>query len=121
MSDCRTIISEGEGLQALSVENPPRPLVFIPAAGIGSRVRDEALGLPKPLLSIANRPAMDWLLQQIPPDAEVVVGLGYRGALLREYLEFQYPERRWIFQTVDPFEGPGSGLGWTLLSCAQRL
>lgn len=51
----------------------------------------------------------------------MVVALGYKGELVREFLRLAYPEREFEFVEVSPFEGPGSGLGLSLLACRARL
>ena len=47
--------------------------------------------------------------------------MGHMGHLVREFVELAYPERKFFFAEVDPFEGLGSGLGLSLLACKQHL
>ena len=50
-----------------------------------------------------------------------MVALGYGGNLLREYLTLAYPHRDIKFSEVTPYQGPGSGLGKTLLDSKHYL
>lgn len=95
--------------------------VCIPTAGTGSRLGNLTRFVNKSLVSIANRPTLSHQIEQFPEDAEFVIALGHKGHLVREFLELSYPRRRFFFAEVNPFEGVGSGLGLSLLSCKQYL
>lgn len=95
--------------------------VCIPTAGTGSRLGGMTKFVNKSLVGIANRPTISHLIEQFPRDAEFVIALGHKGALVREYLELAYPGRNFSFAQVEPFEGPGSGLGLSLLACRRFL
>jgi dTDP-glucose pyrophosphorylase len=95
--------------------------VLIPTAGTGSRLEDLTRFLNKSLITIANRPAIAYLIDQFPADAEFVIALGHKGELVREFLSLAYPKRVFFFAEVDPFEGPGSGLGLSVLMCREFL
>lgn len=95
--------------------------VCIPTAGIGSRLGELTKYVNKALVTVANRPVIAHVMDQFPADAEFVIPLGYKGELVREFLETAYPQRTFFFVMVDPYEGPGSGLGYTLLSCRKHL
>lgn len=95
--------------------------VCIPTAGTGSRLGNLTKFINKSLVGIANRPTLSHLIEQFPADTEFVIALGHKGQLIREFVELAYPERQFFFAEVDPFEGPGSGLGLSLLACKQHL
>lgn len=95
--------------------------VLIPAAGTGSRLGAATRYLSKALVGVANRPALSHVIDQFPPDTEFVIALGYKGGLIREFLELAYPGRKFIFCEVNPYEGPGSGLGLSVLTCKEHL
>jgi choline kinase len=88
---------------------------------MGSRLGSLTKFINKSLVSIANRPMLSHLIEQFPKDVEFVIALGHKGHLVRGFLELAYPQRQFFFADVDPFEGPGSGLGLSLLSCKQYL
>ena len=95
--------------------------VCIPTAGTGSRLGSLTKFVNKSLVSIANRPTLSHLIEQFPEDTEFVIALGHKGHLVREFLELAYPQRLIFFAEVAPFEGPGSGLGLSLLACKPYL
>ena len=95
--------------------------VVIPTAGIGSRLESKTKNLNKSLVSISNRPILSHLIDQFPANTEFVIALGYKGQLVRDYLELAFPKRTFYFVKVDPYKGPGSGLGYSLLCCKKFL
>ena len=95
--------------------------VLIPMAGTGSRLGKMTQYLNKSLVGIANRPTLSHVIEQFPLDAEFVIALGYKGNLVREFIELAYPDRKFFFSEVYPFEGTGSGLGLSILSCKKYL
>jgi dTDP-glucose pyrophosphorylase len=95
--------------------------VCIPTAGTGSRLGSLTSFVNKSLVNIANRPTLSHLIAQFPAEVEFVIALGHKGNLVREFLELAYPQRQFFFVDVAPFEGPGSGLGLSLLACKQYL
>jgi aminoglycoside phosphotransferase (APT) family kinase protein len=95
--------------------------VFVPCAGLGTRLGELTRHVPKALVSVGHQPAITRVLRQFPRDSRFVVALGYRGELLREYLSFAHPDLDIETVDVDPYDGPGAGLGETLLQCADRL
>jgi choline kinase len=95
--------------------------VVIPTAGTGSRLEGLTKHINKSLVGIANRPTISHLIEQFPQDCEFVIALGHKGKLVRDFLELAYPDSTFFFADVDPYEGEGSGLGLSLLSCEQYL
>ena len=95
--------------------------VCIPTAGTGSRLEGLTRHINKSLVSINNRPSICYILEKFPSDAKIVIALGYKGDLVREFLELAYPNRKFDYVKVELFEGEGSGLGLSLLACEQFL
>ena len=95
--------------------------VLIPTAGTGSRLGSLTLYVNKSLVSIANRPAISHIIELFPADVEFVVVLGHKGNLVKEFLSLAYPDRKFFFAEVNPFEGTGSGLGLSVLACKEYL
>ena len=95
--------------------------VLIPTAGTGSRLGNLTKYINKSLVGVANRPTLSHVIEQFPSDAEFVIALGHKGHLVREFLALAYPKRKFFFAEVDPFEGPGSGLGLSVLTCKKYL
>lgn len=95
--------------------------VVIPTAGIGSRLQKLTQHLNKSLVSVANRPILSHIIEQFPKTCEFIIALGHKGELVKEFLELAYPERIFYFVKVEPYEGKGSGLGYSLLCCEKYL
>jgi dTDP-glucose pyrophosphorylase len=95
--------------------------VVIPTAGLGSRLKHLSANINKALVSIANKPAISYIVEKFPEDIELVIPLGYKKETVRDFLTIAYPKRKFIFKEVYPFEGEGSGLGLTLLACKEEL
>lgn len=95
--------------------------VLIPTAGIGSRLSSLTKYLNKSLVSIGTEPVISKIIQMFPQNTEFVIALGYKGNLVKQFLSLAYPDRVFEYVTVDKYEGEGSGLGLTILSCEQFL
>lgn len=95
--------------------------VCIPTAGTGSRLGELTKYVNKSLVTVANQPVISYIIEQFPKGAEFVIALGYKGNLVREYLEIAYSTRKFLFVEINPYEGHGSGLGYTLLCCQKYL
>ena len=95
--------------------------VIIPTAGIGSRLEKLTKYLNKSLVNLANRPILSHLIDQFPKTCDFVIALGYKGDLVKDFLELSYPDRTFHFININPYEGKGSGLGYTLLCCEKYL
>ena len=95
--------------------------VIIPTAGIGSRLEKLTKYLNKSLVSVANKPILSHLIDHFPKTCDFVIALGYKGDLVKDFLKLSYPERIFHFVNVNPYEGKGSGLGYSLLSCKKYL
>ncbi len=95
--------------------------VLIPTAGIGSRLGSYTKYLNKSLVSVDNKPVLSHQINNFPIDCEFVVALGYKGDLVREYLEITYSKNRFIYVDVNPYIGEGSGLGYTIMCCQKYL
>lgn len=63
--------------------------IVINAAGIGSRL---GLNIPKSLVSILDRPLIDWQFSIIPSDVEVIVVVGFKGRELADVVKILRPD-----------------------------
>lgn len=95
--------------------------VLITTSGVGSRLRDYTRFTNKSLVEVGDRPAISWIIESYPSDSEFVVTLGFRGSLVRQFLNLAYPKRNFRFVEVDPFTGPGSSLAFSLLCVRDYL
>lgn len=58
--------------------------VFIPAAGLGSRIKGSNSILPKPLLSIGNQPLIGRVMSLYPSETRFVIGVGYKSDWVKQ-------------------------------------
>jgi glucose-1-phosphate thymidylyltransferase len=75
---------------------------IIPLAGKGTRVRPHTHSRPKPLLQVANRPVLEYLVDQLVElgVSELVCITGHLASQIEEYLDGEYPalDKRYIEQ-----------------------
>jgi NDP-sugar pyrophosphorylase family protein len=95
--------------------------VLLTTSGIGSRLGEMTKFTNKALVRIGNKPAISYIIEAYPADADFVVTLGYYGQQVRDFLELAYPKRKFTFAEVDLFEGPGSSLGYSILKAEKHL
>ena len=95
--------------------------VFIPTAGVGSRLGDKTKFINKSLIEVGNKPAISFIINTFPDNTEFVVALGHKGNLVKEYLSLAYPKKKIFFKQINPYSGKNSGLGVTLLQCKKLL
>ena len=95
--------------------------VFIPCAGIGQRLTPYTNDINKALISVGNKPVISHIVDKFDKDVKFVIALGFKGDLVRQFLELTYPDRDFTFVDIDKYEGPESGLGYTILKCKKHL
>lgn len=73
------------------------------AAGEGSRLREVAPGLPKPLVPVSGRPLCHWVAESLrrAGATELTILLNSRGSRVRESLAAAFPDLRWTFLQAD--------------------
>ncbi len=89
----------------------PRMAMFL-AAGLGERMRPLTNTVPKPLVSLAGRPMMDYALDRMRDAGitRIVVNLHYRGQQLRDHLrDCRQPEIIYSDES-DQLLGAGGGV-----------
>jgi len=83
------------------------------AAGLGKRMRPATLVRPKPLIEVAGTPLIEHIISVLPHVVdEVVVVIGYKGAMIRERLGEQFGGRR--IRYVEQVEPAGTAAALTL-------
>ena len=71
--------------------------VFIPSAGIGSRLGELTKDKNKALLKIAGKETLGYIVEKFPKDIEIVIALGYKGEQIKHFLDNNYPDRKFTF------------------------
>ena len=95
--------------------------VVIPCAGTGSRLGDLTRFYNKAMLTLGPKPIISYIIEHFTKDDEIIILLGYKGDFLRQVIQALYPGWNIIFREVDIFEGPGSGLGYSLSRAEDLL
>ena len=95
--------------------------VCILTAGKGTRMGALGLQLNKALHPINGKAIISHIIEKFPLDTKFIIGIGYLGHQVREYLELAHESSHITFVSVDPYEGLGSGPGYSLLSCQSFL
>lgn len=95
--------------------------VCVLTAGKGSRMGALGRKLNKALFPIDGKAIISHIIEKFPPGTEFVIGLGFLGEQVRQYLGIAHPRCTVRFVEVDNYDGPGSGPGYSLLCCRQLL
>ena len=89
-------------------------LVIIPTAGIGSRLDLNTKHFNKSMIQIGDTPVISKIIDSYPNDFKFIVITGYKGDHIKEYLNFIYSKNKIKFINVKNYDGPGSGLTFSL-------
>ena len=95
--------------------------VCILTAGKGTRMGPVDRNVNKALLPIENKAIISHIIEFFPPETDFVIGLGHLAQQVKDYLTVSYPDRKFDFVYVDNVDGPGSGSGYSLLCCKDKL
>ena len=96
--------------------------VVIPSAGIGQRLDRFTRDYNKAMCTLGAKPIISYILEKFTKEDEIIILTGYKGDLLKQVIRCCYPDWNNIsFIDVDIFEGPGSGLGYSLSKAHDRL
>ena len=101
------------------IEDRRKLKVFIPTAGIGSRLKNFTKNLNKCLVEIGQKPAISHIIDNFPENAEFVIALGFDALKVKDFLKLTYPKKKFYFVYVDKFLGPNSSLGYSM-QCSRK-
>lgn len=93
--------------------------IVIPAAGLGSRLGYYTKNYSKAMCTLGEMPIISHIISNFSYDDEIIILLGYKGDLLKQVVAACHPHNTIRFVYVDKYEGPDSGLGYSL-SCARE-
>ena len=95
--------------------------VCLLTAGTGSRMGKYSTVINKALLPIKGKAIISHIIEQFPDDTQFVVAVGYRKDDVMDYLRAAYPDRNFIFNIVENYEGIGSGPAHSVYCCRKSL
>lgn len=95
--------------------------VLITTSGLGQRLGNITKYINKALVKVGDKPAISYIIESYPKNIEIVVTVGYLADQIKDFLKLAYPDRKFTFVTVNPYQGPGSSLGYSLLSAEKYL
>ncbi len=95
--------------------------IFLPTAGIGSRLGNLSKFKNKSLLTISNKPIISHIIENFPKNSHFVISLGYKGNLIKNYLKIAHPKVKITYVKIKNFSGINSGLGYTLNQSRKYL
>jgi mannose-1-phosphate guanylyltransferase len=86
--------------------------IFLPAAGLGERLRPITNHLPKPLLPVLGRPLIEIILERLTTvcDGRIGINLHYKPDLVRSWASASPWKDRFTFFPEDPILGTGGAL-----------
>ncbi|MDH4155942.1 MAG: sugar phosphate nucleotidyltransferase, partial [candidate division Zixibacteria bacterium] len=92
--------------------------VIIPVAGVGDRLKPHTYSQPKPLLHVAGKPMLAYILDpllKLNPD-EVIFVIGFKGDQIRSYVEKNYD-----FKATFVEQDQLLGLGYAIKIALDRV
>lgn len=95
--------------------------VLITTSGVGERLGELTKYTNKALVRIGTKPAISHIIESYPSGTRFVVTLGYFGDQVRDFLALAYPDLNIKYVNVNPFVGPGSSLGQSMLQAKDSL
>lgn len=91
---------------------------IIPVAGAGIRLRPHTYTQPKPLIPVAGKPIIGFIIDQLlnAGITEFVFVIGYLGDKIKHYLDYKYPELSKQYVTQKSQRGIGDAV-----LCTEKL
>lgn len=95
--------------------------VLITTSGIGSRMGALTQHTNKSLIPIGDRAALSHIIELYPEDIEIVITTGYFGQHVTDFVCLAYPNRNISFISIEPYQGYGSSLLYSMLQAKEML
>lgn len=95
--------------------------ILITTSGLGSRLGQLTDYTNKCLVRVADKPAISYIVESYPSDAEFIITLGHYGSHVKQFLQLAYPNHKFTFVEIDKYKGEGSSLGYSLLKCKNEI
>lgn len=92
--------------------------VVITTSGLGSRLGDITKYINKGMIKIGDKFVIDYIIDNYinQENIEFIFTIGYKGDYIKQYIDLIYGKKmQYTFINIDPYEGDGSSLGYSLL------
>ncbi|ADL57937.1 predicted nucleoside-diphosphate-sugar transferase [Methanothermobacter marburgensis str. Marburg] len=86
--------------------------VVVMAGGKGTRIRPLTFSRPKPLVPVANRPMLDYIIQRVIDSgySKIIMTLGYLKGQISSYVSSRYPDLDFRFSSEKKPLGTAGGV-----------
>lgn len=95
--------------------------VLITTSGLGSRLGEKSKFINKALLRVGDLPIISHIIQSYKQDTEFIITTGYKGDLIRQYLNIAHGNLNIKIVEVDKFDGEGSSLLYSMVKAKMLL
>lgn len=103
----------------MTIKDKKKLRVFIPTAGLGSRLGSLTKNLNKSLIEIGLKPAISHIINNFPESTEFVIALGFDSRKVKDFLTLTYPDKKFYFSYVDDYSSVNSSLGYSM-KCSRN-
>lgn len=94
--------------------------VCILAAGIGRRISSSSK-IHKALLPIGDIATISRIIEKYDEKINIIIAVGYNKDQIKEYISHAHPKRKIDYVSIDNYYGKGSGPGYSLYKCRNKL
>lgn len=95
--------------------------VFIPTSGVGVPLGNITQYTNRVLIKVGKKPTLSYIVDAYPPGTEFIIAIGHFGSQVKEFVQLVYPQLNIKFVEIDPYQGPGSCLAYTMLQAMPLL
>lgn len=86
--------------------------VIVPVAGLGSRLKPHTFTTPKPLMQVAGRSIIDYVIEDVKKlnPSEIIFVVGYKRGQIKDFIRENYPNLNCTFVEQKIRDGDGSAV-----------
>ena len=86
--------------------------VVIPVAGVGSRLKPHTFATPKPLMEVAGKPMLEYVIEDAMSTnpSEIIFVVGHKKDSIIEYITEKFPKLKCTFVEQKKRDGDGSAV-----------